>query len=133
MSCRHVLTILAVKELPRAVKFYAQAFGWRQTVDTLVYAEFELPDGMRLGLYERESFGVNTGQVPFAIPKGALSGIELYFHSDDLERDSERLTTAGAKQLAELQTKDWGDEAAYFADPEGNVIVLARKLEQRAL
>ncbi len=126
MSCKHILTILAVKDLPRAVKFYSQAFNWSQTVSVPVYAEFELPGGMRVGLYERESFGLNTGQVPFTIPEGELAGSELYFHSDDLEKDIERILDAGARQLSELKQRDWGDEAAYFADPDGNVIVLAR-------
>jgi predicted enzyme related to lactoylglutathione lyase len=128
MSCRHILTILAVKDLPKAVKFYAQAFGWTQTVDVPVYAEFELPGGQRVGLYERESFGLNTGQDPFAIPKGALTGTELYFYSDDLERDIERMIEAGARQLSELKARDWGDEAAYFADADGNVIVIAKRI-----
>jgi predicted enzyme related to lactoylglutathione lyase len=125
--CRHILTIFATDDLPRSVKFYAQAFGWKKIVDVPVYAEFELQGGMRLGLYERKSFALNTGQVPFIIPEGALTPTELYFHSDDLEGDIEKILKAGARQLSELKSRDWGDEAAYFADPDGNVIVLARK------
>lgn len=49
MSCKHVLTILAVKDLPKAVKFYSQAFGWAQTVNVPVYTEFELPGGYEVG------------------------------------------------------------------------------------
>jgi len=78
-------------------------------------------------LYERKSFGLNTGQVPFTIPEGALASTELYFHSDDLEGDIKRILLAGARQLSALKLRDWGDEAAYFADPEGNVVVLARR------
>ena len=126
MSCNHILTILAVGDVQRAVKFYTQAFGWTQTVDVPVYAEFELPGGMKLGLYERNSFGLNTGQLPVEIPAGDLAATELYFHSDDLDADIDRILRAGARQLAELKPRDWGDEAAYFTDPDGNVIVLAR-------
>lgn len=84
--------------------------------------------GMRLGLYERESYGANTGQVPFEVPAGALTGCELYFYSDDLDQDLERIVKVGARQLSELKVRDWGDEAAYFADPDGNVVVLARTI-----
>ena len=127
MTCKHILTILAVSNLPRAVKFYSQAFDWTKIVEVPVYVEFELPGEMRLGLYDRKSFGLNTGQVPFTVPAEALTSTELYFYSDDLEGDIEKILQAGARQLSELKLRDWGDEAAYFADPDGNVIVLARK------
>jgi predicted enzyme related to lactoylglutathione lyase len=130
MTCKHILTILAVSDLPRSVKFYSHAFGWTKIVDVPVYVEFELPGGMRLGLYERKSFGLNMGQLPFTVPEGALTSTELYFYSDDLEGDIARILHAGARQLSELKPRDWGDEAAYFADPDGNVIVLARADEQ---
>ncbi|MFZ5469359.1 MAG: VOC family protein [Myxococcota bacterium] len=125
---RHVLTILAVESLRRAVAFYASAFGWKQLVDVPVYAEFELPGGMRLGLCERQGFGRNTGQVPTRTPAGELAPTELYFHSDELEAAIERVKRAGARELSVLAPRDWGDEAAYFADPDGNVVVLARPL-----
>ena len=125
-STTHVLTILAVEDLPRAVTFYASGFDWRQVVGAPGYAEFELPGGMRLGLYERQGFGRNTGQVPAPTPPGELAPTELYFHADDLEAAIERLRRAGARELSALAPRDWGDEAAYFADPDGNVLVLAR-------
>lgn len=124
---RHVLTILAVEDLPRSVAFYRRAFGWPQVVDVPVYAEFELPGGQRIGLYERTSFGHNTGQVPARVAAGALAPTELYFHADDLEAALARLRDAGARVLSALAPRDWGDDAAYFADPDGNVLVIARR------
>ena len=38
----------------------------------------------------------------------------------------ERLVRAGARELSPLAVRPWGDEAAYFADPSGNVLVVAR-------
>lgn len=125
---RHVLTILAVSDVARAAAFYREAFGWAQLVDVPVYAELTLPGGMRLGLYEREGFGRNTGQVPARVPDGALAPTELYLYSDDVEGTIARLVTMGARLLSPLQERPWGDEAAYFADPDGNVIVVARPL-----
>ena len=111
-----MLTILAGRDLTQAINFYGDAFGWPQMVDTPAYAEF----------------GVNTGQVPVDTPGGALTGTELYFYADDrhdLEQAIARLEGAGARKLSALATRDWGDEAAYFADPDGNVLVMARHLE----
>jgi len=128
MSSRHVLTILAVADLERSKRFYAEAFGWRRTVDVPVYAEHELPGGMRLGLYERNGFARNTGELPTPTPAGAITSTELYFHADDPAALAAKLAAAGARELSALAPRPWGDEAAYFADPDGNVLVIARKL-----
>lgn len=126
---KHVLTILAVEDLARAKAFYRKGFDWSLVVDVPVYAEFALPGGMRLGVYERHGFGRNTGKVPARIASEDLAPFELYFHVDDIEPAIQRLKKAGARELSPRQPRDWGDEAAYFADPEGNVIVLARPLQ----
>lgn len=120
------IVILAVAELPRAVAFYRSAFGWPTDVDTPAYVEFGLPAGMRLGLYQREAFGSNVGETPHRTPAEALSATELYLFPNDLEAAAERLIAAGARQLSPLARRDWGDEVAYFADPDGNLIALAR-------
>ena len=36
-----------------------------------------------------------------------------------------RIEAAGGRLLAEASEKPWGDTAAYFADPDGNVIAVA--------
>jgi catechol 2,3-dioxygenase-like lactoylglutathione lyase family enzyme len=131
MDARPALIILAVSDLPRAVQFYRTAFGWPQEVDVPVYAEFAMPGDQRLGLYERVAFGRNTGQAPGAMPDGALTGTELYFYPHDLPAAIARLEAAGAHELSRLTRRDWGDEAAYFADPDGNVLVMARPLRHR--
>lgn len=125
-QARVALIILAVRDLERSLEFYREVFAWPQCVDVPVYAEFELPGGLRLGLYEREGFGRNTGQVPFAAAEGELAATEIYFHTEDLHALIARLESAGARPLSPLALRDWGDEAAYFADPDGNVIVAAR-------
>jgi uncharacterized protein len=128
MEARLSLVILAVGDLARAVRFYREAFGWTQQVDEAVYAEFALPGGQRLGLYDRAAFARNTGAVPAAIPPGGLAATELYFSVDEPEEASRRFIAAGARQLSALAPRDWGDEAAYFADLDGNVLVVARPL-----
>lgn len=122
------LVILAVGDLDQMVAFYERAFGWQRAVEAPVYLEFALPGGIRLGLYERHAFSANTLEVPVRIPGGALAPTELYFYPNDLPAAIERVREAGARTLSALAPRTWGDEAAYFADPEGNVIALARPL-----
>jgi predicted enzyme related to lactoylglutathione lyase len=120
-----VLTILAVDDVARATAFYRDAFAWPQTVAVPVYAELAVPGGMRLGLYARAGFARNTGRPPGRIGPGELTATELYLHVDDLEAAIARLRAAGAVELSPRARRDWGDDAAYFADPDGNVVVVA--------
>ncbi len=125
---RHILTILAVADLERAASFYRSAFGWPARIAVPVYVELVLPDGRGLGLYQRESYALNTGRLPVPAPDGAITATEIYVHCDDLPRAITRIEAAGARRLSDRRPRDWGDEAAYYADPDGNVLVLARPL-----
>ncbi len=123
----HILTILAVADLERSVKFYQEAFGWPIRVRATSYVELAF-DGRGLGLYQREGYAKNTGQLPLAIPEGEIGGMEIYLHCDDLEVIIARLDRAGARRLSDLSARDWGDEVAYFSDPDGTVLAVARPL-----
>jgi uncharacterized glyoxalase superfamily protein PhnB len=101
-------------------------------VDVPVYAEFRLPDGMRVGVYERRGFGRNTGEVPLCAPDGALLPCELYLYADDPVALCARVQSAGGRLLSALTPRDWGDEVAYLADPCGNVLAVARASAPRA-
>jgi predicted enzyme related to lactoylglutathione lyase len=121
-----VLIILAVRDLPRAVAFYRQVFEWPIRVEVPVYVEMEMPSGQRVGLYQQEGFARNTGLPTACAPSGHTAATELYFHSEDPAATMERLRQAGAQLLSPLSLRPWGDEAAYFADADGNVLVVAR-------
>ena len=121
-----VLIILAVRDLPKAVAFYRQAFDWPIQVEVPVYVEMAMPSGQRFGLYHHEGFARNTGLPAACVPEEHTTATELYFYTEELSATMERLEQAGARLLSPLAPRPWGDEAAYFADPEGNVIVLAR-------
>ena len=131
MKIRHILTILAVKDLEKSRRFYDSAFGWPTEVEVPVYVEYRLPEGQRLGLYRQEAFAANTGKLPIVSQPGQITATELYFHTDNLTEAIERVEAAGAILLSPLAKRDWGDEAAYFADPDGNVLVLARELDEK--
>jgi GNAT superfamily N-acetyltransferase len=126
----HILTILAVRSLEDAARFYDAAFGWPRRVDVEVYIEYELPDGRGLGIMRREAFAANSGRAPVSVAAEDVLGNELYFHTADLEAASARISGAGATALSPRKPRGWGDEAAYFADPDGNVVVVAGPLER---
>ena len=126
LPVRQVRLIFAVADVPRARAFYDRAFGWEVGAEVPVYVEYRLPGGMLLGLYRREGFACNTGQASVATPAGGLTATEIYLRVEDLGEAVARLTAAGARLLSPAAPREWGDEAAYFADPDGNVIAVAR-------
>jgi predicted enzyme related to lactoylglutathione lyase len=124
-GARLSLVVLAVDDVVRSVRFYQDAFGWPQAVDAGIYAELELPDGMQLGLYARAGFVRNTGEPAAAMPPHGTTSTELYLRVDDLDAASDALVRGGARCLSPAAPRSWGDRAAYFADPDGNVVVVA--------
>lgn len=119
------IVIFAVADVQRAVAFYDHAFGWSPVVSTPVYVELAIDGRMHLGLYERTGFARNIDRTPPPAVPGEVSRTELYFRVESLAAAVASLERAGATCLSPAQVRPWGDEAAYFADPDGNVIVVA--------
>ena len=119
------ITILAVADLGRAAALYEALLGAPRSVDTPVYVELPVSAGHRLGLYQREGFARNTGELPAAI--AGIAPAELYLRCDDVMAAIEVLERCGARPLSPLGPRPWGYEAAYFADPDGFVVAVARR------
>jgi predicted enzyme related to lactoylglutathione lyase len=126
MEPRLSLVIIAVEDRGLSLAFYREAFGWQLVVDTPSYAELALPGAMRLGIYDRRGYAKNIGHEPR--PTGAVTSTELYVQVEDLDAAGARLLRAGARLLDPCRERDWGDAVAYYSDPDGNVIALARSL-----
>ncbi len=127
---KHDVTILAVENLERSIAFYTTAFEWSLRIQGRQYAEFELPGGLGLALCTQDGFAKVTGRHP-EFCKGAVSPVQVYLRSDDLPRSVARLHAAGAKPLSKAADRDWGEEAAYFADPDGHVLVVSRPVHSK--
>lgn len=131
---RIAIVLFAVDDIARAARFYAAALGWTQTVDVPgVFAQVAPPsDGadtgepVSLGLYSRSGFAQSAGAPPIpAPPPGSVAATELYVAVDDLDAAIAALLAAGATPLSPRAHRSWGDEAAYFRDPDGNVVAVA--------
>ena len=126
VESRLALVIVAVESLARSVELYTRAFGWTKTVDTPVYVELAVPGGMRLGLYDRQGFARNIGELPAPSPS-TVTSTELYVYVEDLEASFERVLSAGGRVLSPIARRGWGDIVGYLADPDGNVLALAQR------
>jgi uncharacterized glyoxalase superfamily protein PhnB len=130
---RRVLLVLACEDVARARAFYVRALGWEVKADLPVYVEMAVPTGLRVGLYARDLYASNTGEPPPSAPRAGTTACELYLYVDDPRSALERLVAAGGRLLTPVAPRRWGDEAGYVADPEGNVVAVARALDSEAL
>jgi catechol 2,3-dioxygenase-like lactoylglutathione lyase family enzyme len=122
-----VHVIFAVSDIDRSVAFYQGVFGWprNERIDYREYVELSAPDGT-LGLCERETYAGLTQAAPMAPRNGEISPAYLYVRVSDVRATIARLDEAGARALAPLASRSWGEEAAWFADPDGNVVAVAQ-------
>jgi len=125
---RHVLLVFACEDVARLRKFYVSVFGWRAIVDVPGYVELDVSTELSVGLYVRGGFARNTGEAPAPRPSYGTTASEIYLRVDDVRGALARLLSAGGRLLSAAAPRDWGDEAAYVADPEGNVVAVASPL-----
>jgi uncharacterized protein len=121
--------VLAVADVDRAHAFYREVFGWTSHLEWPgEYTELVVSNEDRLGLYRRDGYAESAGAEPVEL-NGHVSTAYLYVRVDDLDETIERLGRAGARKLSPRSRRGWGEEAAYFADPDGNVVAVARRLD----
>ena len=121
--------ILAVSDVTRSAAFYQGVFGWprNERIDYDEYVELCGPNGT-LGLCERDTYARLTGATPMTPKNGDVSPAYLYVRVPDVREAIAKLGEAGARPLAPLASRSWGEEAAWFADPDGNVVAVAETL-----
>ena len=120
--------IFAVTDLRRSLAFYESAFDWPRNdrIDYGNYVELHTPHGGTLGLYERDGFAGTVGAQPTEVADDEVPPAYVYVRVDDVEKIVARIEAAGGRPLSPLQAQQWGETAAWFADPDGNVLAVAQ-------
>jgi catechol 2,3-dioxygenase-like lactoylglutathione lyase family enzyme len=131
MKPRVTIITLGVDDLQKALAFYRDGLGW--TTPGIIGAEFEhgavvffdLPSGMQLALWPRDSIAHDAGLV-----KGPRSSTEftLAHNVNSVEAVDSAMALArqaGAQIIKEAGKTFYGGYAGYFADPDGHVWEIA--------
>lgn len=93
--------------------------------------EFELSEECILGLMPEEGIAKILSSKVLHPSKGAgIPRCELYLYVDNLQQYFNRAVELSAKLVSEIQNRDWGDKACYFADPDGHIIAFAEKISE---
>lgn len=124
MGTRLDMIGIFVNDLHTMVTFYRDVLGFEIDWDgNGPYAEFNHA-GIRFSMYERAQLPQLLGRTP-SFPAG-LNGtfelaIDLPVHSD-VEREFERVVSAGGQPVYAPRLEPWGMVSSMIADPEGNLI-----------
>ena len=120
--------ILYVADQQRSTEFYTLVLGIEPRLHVPGMTEFELKESAVLGLMPLESISRLIGRE-FTWEKEMGPKAEVYLIVDDPVNYHRRAINAGAVELSPMQLRDWGHEAAYSMDLDGNVIAFARVLD----
>lgn len=125
-------TILYVKDVPRAVAFYEDAFG----LDRKFVHEAGLYAEMNTGATTLAfaAFGLAKSNLPCGFRENHLeeppSGFEIALVTDDVPAAYERALAAGAAAVSPPASKPWGQVVAFLRDKDGIVVELCSPSSQ---
>ncbi|MBI5366025.1 MAG: VOC family protein [Planctomycetes bacterium] len=125
------IAILFTADPARSRAFYGELLGLRLALDAGVYFEFEFGGAhARLGLLARRGLPGIIGETGARPWNDGAPRAEVYLRYERVAEVIARLEAARAPALSALADRDWGDRAAYFADPDGHVVAVAEPLRQ---
>ena len=119
-------TILYVKDVPRSVAFYEDAFGLNRRFvhEAGMYAEMDT-GGTTLSF---AAYGLAKSNLPCGFqennPSRPPAGFEIAFITDDVQAAFDRALDAGATTVSAPATKPWGQTVAFVRDKDGIVVEL---------
>jgi lactoylglutathione lyase len=117
-------TILYVSDVERSVKFYEQAFEFKQKFihESGEYAEMET-DTTTIAFAVNDLAKSNLPQGFQVNSRASLpAGIEIGFVTDDVAIVFENAVKTGAEVVAVPKVKPWGQTVAYVRDLDGILV-----------
>jgi uncharacterized glyoxalase superfamily protein PhnB len=121
--------IFYVADQQKSRDFYREVLGRNPVLDVPGMTEFEINSSSKLGLMPEKGIVKILGdKTPDPANGNGIPRCELYLYVDKPVEYLERAIKAGAKEISALEKRNWGDEAAYCADADGNIIVFAKRI-----
>lgn len=121
--------ILYVSDQERSMHFYSAVLAQKPVLHVPGMTQFELNSGCVLGLMPERGIKRLLGdRLPDPASANGIPRAELYLTVENPGNYHERALEQGAQELSGLELRNWGDIAAYSLDPDGHVIVFAKRL-----
>ena len=124
---------LTVRDIPRSMKFYQQAFGFDIGMSMpddsgeIAYADMQYKGAMAAMLMRRGSWG---SDIPTPKDAQLASPVSLYVYCDDVDALFAQAKAAGATIASEPEDQFWGDRTASFTDPDGHSWNFATRVKE---
>jgi catechol 2,3-dioxygenase-like lactoylglutathione lyase family enzyme len=121
MSVKFYSSVIFVKNISLSKEFYTNIMNQEVEFDFGANIIFK----SKLSLWQ-----LISGHEIKSIAGSPDSGnrFELYFESEDLKKDIEKIKCAGVKFLHDIKTEPWGQQTIRFFDPDNHLIELGETL-----
>jgi uncharacterized glyoxalase superfamily protein PhnB len=130
MKIKTIETILYVKDQQKSTDFYTQLFRKNPDLNVPGMTEFNLSDHFKLGIMPNDSIAkILSEKIQHPSLGNGIPRCELYYLVENIEVEFQNALDLGAILISEIQDRDWGDRACYFADCDGHIIAFAEKIE----
>jgi uncharacterized protein len=120
MAVQMTAVMIAVEDLARSRKFYADGLGCEIGQDYPAFVSLDLGEGSSsLALYEREAAAQDAG---VSSAGSGFRGVSFHYIVTSTEAVDEVLrdaVAAGGDVVREAEASRWGGYFGYFADPDG--------------
>ena len=127
---KRVHFILYVQDQERSTAFYSAVLNADPVLKVPGMTEFELSGNSILGLMPESGIKRLLGdRLPDPSAASGIPRSELYLVVHSAEYYLKRALDNGAKELASVEVRDWGQKVGYCRDPDGHVIAFADDVE----
>lgn len=119
-----LLPVVVTDDVERLKAFYRDVVGLPIQADEGNFIQFGTGRS-HLAIVARGVIGHIAGERGRIRPGDKGFRFELYFRVEDAQAASLRLKKSGAVLVSAFAPRPWGDRAAYFLDPDENLIAVA--------
>lgn len=123
--------ILYVKDVPAALDFYNQAFGFARKMLHESGDYGELDTGSTSLSFSSLSLMTALGKNP-AKPNPQEPVFEIAFEVEDVKSALQKAIDAGAKLVQDVRDEPWGQTTSYVTDPNGFLIEICSPVKAQA-
>lgn len=120
--------ILYVNDQTLSKEFYQKVLDAEPVLDVPGMTAFQLTPELRLGLMPNSGIAKILGdKTPNPADGMGIPRCELYLRVENPQTMINRALEKNATFVSPLQTRDWGEDAGYIADPDGHIIAFAKR------